>query len=115
MRAHPSALPTIQNQGALFGEIISDLVSEGMPITDILTQILSFGPVSLRDAVHVARFMQPGTDRLQPHTLRDDNTPSSWHPTRASARPLGPCQVCGGPSHEYYFTPGQRAGSTSGF
>ena len=84
MRAHPSALPTIREQGALFGEIIADLVSDGKPITEILTQILSYGPISLREAVHVARFMQPGVDRLH------------------KATPLGPCQVCGGPSHEYY-------------
>ena len=84
MRANPSALPTIQNQGALLGQIISDRVGKGQSITEILTEILAFGPVSLREAVHVARFMQPGVDRLH------------------KATPLGPCQVCGGPSHEYY-------------
>lgn len=58
---------TIRRHGLLFGEIIADLVNSGQPITEVLTEILAFGPISLREAIHVARFMQhPEGDPLVP-------------------------------------------------
>lgn len=104
MLANPSALApdTVQDQGRLFGEIIADRVIEGQPITEILAHILSVGPISLREAIYVARSIKPGTPtHVEPHTLRDDNTPSSWSPTPSRPR----CAVCNGPAHEY-FSPG---------
>jgi len=49
---------TIRRHGLLFGEIIADLVNSGQPITEVLTEILAFGPISLREAIYVARFLQ---------------------------------------------------------
>ena len=100
MRANPTALApaTIQNQGVLLGEIIADRVSKGQPVTEILTHILSFGPISLREAVFAARFMPPVAPiRVEPHTLRDDNTPFTWSPTRVRRRDR--CVICNG-THE---------------
>ena len=109
MRENSTSLApdTVQDQGRLFGEIIADRVIKGQPITEILTHILSVGPISLREAIYVARVMQPvsppvASTHVEPHTLRDDNTPSSWGSTRVRSASRDKCAICNGPAHEYY-------------
>jgi len=82
MLAKPSARPpaTIQNQGLLFGEIITELIDSGRSITSVLTLAALAAPVDLEAAIGVLRSLQQKPK--EPHTLRDDNTHREWLPRR---------------------------------
>ena len=58
MLANPNQKPdtwSIHQQGLLLGEAIADEVSNGYTVTDVLTNLLVFGPMNLLDATSIVR------------------------------------------------------------
>jgi hypothetical protein len=54
----PIDMITLHAQGHQFGEVVAELVAKGLPITDVLTQVLGQGPLTISEATAAARALR---------------------------------------------------------